>query len=391
MPKKRQVFTLFVAFYSAYCFSNLYYFLNYSLTLRGISSHQTGMILSVFFLSMLLYRPFSGPVIELLGVRTTLAMAGCLMITGGIMVALAKGSIGVLLAGRILGGLGFSSFVVGIVSYQSIAVPPENRGRSFSLVTIGSILPIATIVPVTEWLISKNSGTLFLWIAPAIGLACLFVGRLVETAEFKRAQRPSHWGSYTDLLKVPGFKTLFLFQFYLSFSEALSLSLPNFAAVSGQSVSLFMLPAATASILFRLAGFRLMERIPRVLLVPPAAVLIALGFFLTGLSPQAFGFTLGGFLFGLGMGAGFPTHLSLIGDLLPKELHPKGTAALFFAGDLSWTVSPLLVGLVRPFLHNRGVFLLFPFFALVAISATIFFLWRPFCASHLARNRAGER
>lgn len=390
MPQKRQVFILFVAFYSAYCFSNLYYFLNYSLTLSGISPQQTGMILSAFFLSMLLYRPFTGPVIELLGIRATLAVAGLFMVIGGSLLAVANSSIGVLLAGRILGGLGFSSFVVGVVSYQAIAIPQEKRGFSFSLVTVGSILPIATLVPLTEWLISKDTGTLFLWIAPAIGLACLLVGRFVESAEFRQVKRFSRWGSYADLLKVPGYKTLFLFQLYLSFSEALSLSMPNFATESGFSVSLFMIPAATASILFRLAGSRLMERIPRVLLVPPAAVLIALGFFLTGLWPQTTSFALGGFLFGLGMGAGFPTHLSLIGDLLPKELRPKGTAALFFAGDVSWTVSPLLVGLVKPFLHNRGVFLFFPFFALMAISATILFLWRPFCASFLARNRAGE-
>ncbi len=303
------------------------------------------------------------------------------------MVALAGTSFDLLLIGRVLGGLGFSSFVVGIVSYQSAYIPPEERGLSFSLVTVGSILPIATLVPLIEYIASQNPAIPFLWIAPAIGLAALPVGQVLASSTPKNSYQKPRWGSYLDLLKVPGYKALFLFQFYLSFSEALSLSLPNYAEKLHLSLSLFVIPAAIASISLRIAGFKLLERFQRVLLVPPAAVLIVLGFFFTGLYPNMITFTVGGALFGLGMGVAFPTHLSLIGDLLPKGLLPKGTAVLFFAGDLAWTISPLLVGLAKPALSERGIFLLLPLFTLLAISSTIHLLWKPFCATYISKNK----
>jgi len=44
------------------------------------------------------------------------------------------------------------------------------------------------------------------------------------------------------------------------------------------------------------------------------------------------------------MGIGFPTLLALVPDVFPFSLRPKGVAVSFFAMDLGWIVSPLLVG-----------------------------------------------
>jgi MFS family permease len=81
-----------------------------------------------------------------------------------------------------------------------------------------------------------------------------------------------------------------------------------------------------------------------------------------------------GFLYGLGVGYGFPALLSLGGDLVDVRLRPKMTSFVLFFMDLSWFFLPLFMGY---FISVRDVATAYRVLAGISITMalTTHFLW----------------
>jgi hypothetical protein len=60
--------------------------------------------------------------------------------------------------------------------------------------------------------------------------------------------------------------------------------------------------------------------------------------------------------FGVGMGYGFPMHLSLIGDAVPDRLRPKATSMVWFLMARCFFVSPLITGYLARWLSFAAAY-----------------------------------
>ena len=54
-----------------------------------------------------------------------------------------------------------------------------------------------------------------------------------------------------------------------------------------------------------------------------------------------------GFLFGIGMGLGFPLHLALVSDHSPRRLQPAAVSMLWFTIALAFAVVPFISSCIR--------------------------------------------
>jgi hypothetical protein len=81
-----------------------------------------------------------------------------------------------------------------------------------------------------------------------------------------------------------------------------------------------------------------------------------------------------GYIFGLGMGFGFPAHLAMAGDLAPMALRAKSTSLVLSFLDLSWFLLPLYSGAAIPILGERGAFQSLALFGLLA-GTLITWMW----------------
>ncbi|WP_352426229.1 MFS transporter [Aminomonas paucivorans] len=376
MSHGKQLLRLFLAVYAVHCFSNLYFLFGPFYEGRGATPQAAGWFLSIFYVATTLCRPLGSFALERLGVRKTLVGAAILCAAGSAGIALFLNSPPLLLAFRALTGIGFSAFVVGAMAFQSLVIPPEVRGASFALVTTGSMAPLATIVPLSDWLIQTGHPYLYLWSAPLLGTLCIVLGYLVEAPDRAPAPKPV-WGSYRDLMRLPGFPVLAFSALFLALCDATTICVASLARERGVLVSSFMVANAVAAVLVRTVGFRFMDRFPRTLLAAPAFGTMAAALLGMSFSSTNGAFLVWGLLFGLGIGVGFPTYLSLIGDLAPERLHPKGTAAVLLSIDVGWTLTPLLFGYLSPGLGVSGTF---RFFAVAGGAAALLahrFLWLP--------------
>lgn len=385
MKLSKQVLLVFLAYYGINCLSNVYFVFGPFYGASGASPRAVGLFLSIFYMAMIICRPLGSWTMEMLGIRRALIYSSLLSAVTAAGISFSLSQPALLLFFRAISGISASVFVVATVAYQSMIMDAKSRGIGFALFTTGSMLPMATVVPLSEFLLKRGHLDLYLVLPVAVALICLAISLRIRDISGETGEKPL-WGTYRNMLCRPGVKPLYLTAFLMSLADGATLCAAALAEERGVPVSWFMISVAAAAVIIRTVGFRTMDTVPRILLAAPAAGLMGLSMFGLSLSSGWVSFVLFGFLFGLGIGAGFPTDLSIIGDLLSIEYHPKATGSLLLAIDLGWVITPLIFGFISPLFGAAGAFRLIGLFVLTTSFVVHFFCWLPLwkCLKHNA-------
>ena len=376
MKVSKQVLLVFLAYYGVNCLSNVYFVFGPFYSESGASPRAVGLFLSIFYMAMIICRPLGSWTMERLGIRKALIGSSLISAAAAAGIALSLSDPAILLFFRAVSGISASVFIVATIAYQSMILDARTRGIGFALFTTGSMLPMATIVPLSEFLLKWGYTNYYLWLPVLVALICLAISLKVRDIVAETKDKPV-WGTYKNMLCCPGVKTLYITAFLMSLADGATLCAAALADDRGVPVSWFMISVAVAAVIIRTVGFRTMNNIPRILLAAPAAGLMGLSLFCLSFSSSWISFVLFGLIFGFGIGAGFPTDLSIIGDLLSIEYHPKATGSLLLAIDMGWVITPLIFGFISPLLGASGAFRLIGIFVLAGSLAMQLFCWMP--------------
>ena len=379
----RQIFLVFIAYYGINCFSNVYFLFGPLYEQFGASPRQAGLFLSIFYMAMILCRPLGSWVMEHIGIRRALIGSSIVSALTGVGMALSVSNAAVLLFFRALSGVSVSVFIVATVAYQSMVLDAKSRGKGFALFATGSMIPMATVVPLAEWFLRQGWTALYLWLPTFVALLCLAVSMMLKDGSPTGKKKEEAWASYSELFRRRGVAALYVTGFLMSVADGCTICVASLAAERDVAASGFMVAVAVAAILIRTVGFKVMDMAPRILLAAPAAALMGFSLLAISFTSSAAPLIIFGCAFGLGIGMGYPTDLSLVGDLLPVEFHPKATGGLLLAIDCGWFLSPLIFGFLSPLLGAAGTFRLLGLFVGVAATAMQLMVWMP-----MSRRRA---
>lgn len=377
------ILLVFLAYYGINCFINVYFIFGPLYEAFGATPAQVGMFLSIFYMAMTVCRPLGSLVMERVGIKK--ALMGSSLISAaaaaGIALSLALSMSQLLLFFRALSGISASVFIVATIAYQSMILDEKNRGVGFALFTTGSMLPLATVIPLSEWLLRQEYNYAYMWLPTAVALICFLISFKMKDAHGV-AKKEKAWGTYAELFKIKGVPTLYLSAILTSVADSMTLCVAMLAADRGVAVSYFMVAVSVAAVCIRTLGFKIMDRVPRLLLAAPAAALMSLSVFLMAFSSSPVLFVVCGAIFGLGIGMGYPTHLCIIGDIVPIKLHPKATGGFLLFYDFGWIITPLLFGALSPLFGASGAFRAIGLAALACAAAIQYFLWIPLWREH---------
>ena len=370
------IFLVFLAYYGIYCFANIYFMFGPLYEAFGASASEVGMFLSIFYMAMIVCRPLGSLTMERIGVRKALMASSMIAAISAVGMALTLSIPYLLLFFRAASGISVSVFIVATIAYQSMVLDEKSRGTGFALFTTGSMLPLATVIPLSEWILEHGHNYLYMWLPVAVALICLGLSYIIKDTDHV-AKRKKAWGTYSQLFKVKGVPTLYLSGFLMSLADSMTICVAMLAVDRSVSVSWFMVPVSVAAVSIRTLGFKLMNKVPRLLLAAPAGALMGFALLCLSFSSTPLFFSICGLLFGLGIGMGYPTHLSIVGDILPTELHPKATGGLLLSFDVAWVLTPLLFSALSPMLGSSGAFRTIGFVACACAAAIQFYLWIP--------------
>lgn len=356
MTGARRIFYVFLAYYGITCFSDVYFVFGPYYERMGASPRAAGLFLSIFYMAMIMCRPLGSMAMERIGAQRTLIVSSSLAAVSGAGIALLPHSEPLLLMFRFISGLSVSVFVVAIVAYQSMLLDKGSRGLGFALFTTGSLLPLATVVPFCEWLQRAGYYEFYSWLPVLIALACVALACGVREVRSASSSKEAKWGSYRDMLKVQGITALLLTALVMSVADGMTICVAYLAQDRFVPASWFLVFEAAAGIIVRTAAYRFVAWLPRPLLAASASALMGFALFGLSFASSSLMFAIFGILFGVGIGIGFPTYLSLVGDLAPVKFYPKATGSLLLAIDFGWMASPLIFGYISPVFSASGTF-----------------------------------
>ncbi|WP_061809751.1 MFS transporter [Rossellomorea vietnamensis] len=359
-------FFLFLVFYSLLTILPLYVLDE----LHGTEG-QAGLATTVFLLSAIIVRPFSGKIIELLGKKKTLILS-VFMFGISSFIYFWVNDFYFLMGLRFFHGIWFSIGSTVMVAIAADMIPANRKGEGLGYfamsmnlaVVVGPFLSLALL----QWI---PYTTLFMglaWII-VIGFLCSFGIQVTENEVVE--QVVSRRLTLKDLIEVKaipialvGFLTSFAYSGIMSFISVYAKSVGLF-----ESVSLFFVVFAAAMLLSRPYTGRLFDRSGPNAVIYPSLIIFAFGLILLSFTHSVVFLLVSGTLIGLGYGALLPSFQTMSIQAAPKRRTGHATATFFIFYDLGIAVGSFVLGLVSSQLGFSALYIICSGVVLVTVAA----------------------
>lgn len=321
---------------------------------------QVGLAVGAFAFSAVLIRPLVGPIGDRRG-RRLLIVLGAAIVAFSVAGYVFADSLSLLLALRLLSGVGEACFYVGAASVVNDLAPEERRGEALSYFSLALYLGL-TIGPIIgESVFEAFDGFDAAWLVAALsaGIAALLGLIVPDTRPEGSHENEFRWFHPAGILPgtvlaasiwgLGGFATF----------------IPLYALSLGMSGSRMVFVAFSVVVLLvRSLGARLPDVLGPARAARMALSLQATGLVIMGAWQEVFGLFVGVIVFGLGQALAFPALMTMaIRSAKPTERSAVvGTFTAFF--DLSFGIGAVTLGAVSSVFGYGGAFISAAFVAL---------------------------
>ncbi|MEG1911929.1 MAG: MFS transporter [Cloacibacillus sp.] len=305
-----------ITFISASLESGYYFLLPY-LEGSGIAAGLLGgAAMGVCYGVSFVIRPFIPAVEQRIGDEWMLRCGYICFFISAAGVAAAAVSINQVIFWRGLAGLGLSMVGVSLTAYEREFIPEHIRGYSIALITTAYSLPSLVVVPPMEYLIGHGFFKTYIFFFPLlVAVGFWAVLRLPGIKGGGAQENEEKALSYAALLKEPKIQLFALSAALFALTDAGQLTFVQLAKEIGMAASYFFSVSAATALIFRIFCGRLIDLLPRKICASGACALTAAMMFTMTFASTPAALMICGFLFGVGMGFGYPAFMCMTLDL----------------------------------------------------------------------------
>lgn len=358
------------------CLSGTLYFFAFSLPLSvlpiwvetelGGTSTQIGISVGVLGLSAAVLRPIIGPLGDRHGQRVLIV---CGAIIGAVHLALLAmvDTIPLIVASRLLGGIGEAAVFVGLASTIQLLSPDDRRGEAASYFSLTIYVSLAVAPALGDKLVEATSFDAVWIFAAVLAALAAMIGSIAPGAPDPPPPRIRQRYIHPAAVR-PG---VILFLALIGYTGYLS-----FAAVHAEDVGIanpgtvFTLLAVVVMTL-RVVAAPLPDRLGSVLMTTAALSVSVVGMTVLGVWRAPAGVYMGTAILAVGQTFIFPALFVLVVDRAPAEERSHAIGSFSMAFDLAFMVGGLFIGVVADLTDRPTGFL-----AVAAISAVALVLSR---------------
>jgi MFS family permease len=334
-----------------FCYFGSFYILvpampQYVVSLGGATG-QVGLIMGLFTLASVAVRPYFGKLVDTRGRKLLMLLGSCFFVLFP-LVYIAIQTLVPLYVARIAHGFAHAGYLVAVVAYIADLAPPHRRGEVIGIFGASNILGMAIFPAWGTSVLSAGGSFQYLFLLAALTAATSFVA----VALLDDIRPPAHpGGKPLGFLKVGCrpevlIPSLALLSGATCYGAVLTF-LPLFAPErSLPDFGIFFVVYAFSTILSRVVGGRLSDRIGRRKVIMPCMALLTLSVWMLPFLHTLWFLALISFLFGLSFGVFMPTLNALVVDY--TATHERGSALAFFMSfmDMGITVGSMAMGYV---------------------------------------------
>ncbi|GAA5556147.1 staphylopine export protein [Acinetobacter schindleri] len=321
----------------------------YILKELGGSVTQAGLTLTLFMVSAILIRPFSGLIIEKLGQRRTLIISATIFcfIAFGYLFISNMTSLYIL---RLIHGVWFSILTTVCVPVVNQFIPDSRRGEGMGYYAMSVNLGIVLGPLIGLSLIPYLSYTM----VTAVLVAMIFIGYifcfLIPVQEVKQPDSEAEKTKLglSDFVEKKSL-TVALMVMMISFSYA---SIMSFIAPFASSIhlmqyaGLFFVVFAISMMSLRPIAGKIYDRKGSQYVIYPAVLTFSLGLLVLSQIHNLTGFMLAAVLIGLGFGSAQPCLQTLAIQRAPKHRIGYATSTFYTCYDIGIAIGSLVVGMM---------------------------------------------
>lgn len=318
----------------------------------GGSDIAVGLTAGTFSLTAVLLRPLVGRIGDRRG-RRPLIVGGSAIVAATVLAYHIIESIPLLVAFRLIAGVGEAMFFVGAASAVNDLAPDERRGEAVSYFTL-SLYGGISFGPIVGEAVFDATGFGLVWtLAAVFGFAASIVALRVRDARPEGAATAAPARLVHPAALLPGLVLASTVWAFAAFSAFVSL----YALELGMSGSRFVFFTYSFTILLiRLFGARIPDRLGPRRAATIATTTVAAGMIVMSTFGSPAGLYAGAFVFGIGQAFGFPALMTLAVRGAPawERGAVVGTYSAFF--DLAFGLGAITLGPVADTIGYRGTF-----------------------------------
>ena len=319
---------------------------------------EAGLLLSIFLLSAIIVRPFTGKILDHFGKRKMLWMSLILYLICTVLYYFVT-PFGILLGLRFFQGIWFSIITTACVSIVADIVPQARRGAGIGYFNMSANLAIV-LGPFIALIILQyfSFDVLFLVLSGLMlfgSLSALVVpNHQLQGKEVKRFKI-----TFADLFERNAIPSALLSSL-IAFSYSGILSYITIYAQEKNVldwVSMFYLALAAVMLVTRPYTGRIYDEKGAKFVVIPGLIVFALGLLILSYIGSGFGFIIAGAFIGLGYGAVVPSMQTIAVQSSDINRSGYATATFFTFFDIGISIGSYILGIIALQLGYRSMYL----------------------------------
>jgi len=348
------------------CVSSLLFFASFNMLIPELPEYLTslggpeykGLIISLFTVTAMLSRPFSGKLADKIG-RVPVIMVGSIVCFLCSLVYPVLSTVAGFLMLRLVHGFSTGFTPTGTAAYLSDVIPAERRGEAMGLLGTAGSLGMAG-GPATGGMLANQFGLdAVFYCSSALALVSILI--LLGIKETLQEKHTFGIGllkvNRSDLFE-PRVLAPCLVMMFLGYSYGASFTLlPDFGQFLGiKNKGLLFTYMTVASLIIRLVGGKASDRWGRQPVLQVCSAFIVLSMMIIGLSETVLQLSIGVALYGLAQGATSPTLLAWATDLSDHRFKGRGVASVYIFMEFGIGLGAFASGLIYG--NNPSHFLL---------------------------------
>jgi len=356
-------FFIFVVFYALLTLMPIYV-----LDLPGGTVSQAGLVTTVFLLSVILVRPFSGLILEKSGKKRMLGLSMLAFALSTFLYTLTD-DIQILLILRFVHGVSFSLATTVTLSLAADIVPSDRRGEGLGYfgMSMNLAVVVGPFIALTLQPIMSYHSIFFLF------GSIMFIGWLcavfVKGPTEKIQPISKHKLSWSDLFEKRAL-AISSVGVFVSFSYASIMSFISLYAKSLgllETASYFFLVFAAAMLISRPFTGRMFDSKGPNIVIIPAVLIFAVGLFVLSITSSAWMLLLAGALIGVGYGTLLPSFQTLAIEASPKNRTAYATATFFTLFDSGIAMGSFVLGIAVTYLGYAHLYMTLSAFVVLIV------------------------
>lgn len=374
-----------VASFMAFCNLAVFYGFHAHMERLGLPQAWRGPLLALEPFAALVLRPVISPFLTLRNGVRGMAL-GLLLAATALSLYPQALEVWSLACVRVLHGAGFSVLVSSLVTLVVHVIPRERSGQGFSLFTLTTLVPMAAVPPLVEFLLPVlgNEAGVYQAAAPVMlgGLALLPVlarhVRVLAAALPARDQDRPTWTDIRENFRIPGVLALLAaaLALFTATSGVFFFAREAAAQVGMANPGLFFTVVTLANAILRLVGSTFFDRVDKPLVLGLSLVLLAGSVAAMPLARTPWAFLALAAVYGTGQGVSMPLMSTVAVLISPPRLRGLNSNLLLFAMDAGFSFGPLLAGALHPLgldavFHGAGVLALGSALTVMAAAARL--------------------